>query len=103
MAEIQEQGEGLSHAADALEDRLLADQANLLLWQELARRHQRVSAVATRTQLEHFSSMVQLMEQQEEKARRLKRRHLASLEGDQEPEDGAEGGGSAPGAARARN
>lgn len=103
MAEIQDQGEGLSRAADALEDRLLADQANLLLWQELARRHQHVSAVATRTQLEHFSSMVQLMEQQEEKARRLKRRHLASLEGDLDVEGEPGGGGSSPGAARARN
>jgi len=108
MAEIQRQGDELTQAADDLEDRMLADQANLLLWQEMARRHQRVSAVATRTQLEHFRSMVALLEQQQEKARKLKRRQLAEVELDLEPSPSRPGRqilsrASAPGASRARN
>ena len=104
LAEIHRQGEELAQAVDTLEERMLADQANLLLWQELARRHRNVSEVVTRTQLEHFSSMVQLLEKQEEKARKLKRRHLAEAE---VPvgEDGQPilSRASAPGASRARN
>jgi len=111
MAEIQRQGDELAQAADDLEDRMLADQANLLLWQEMARRHRNVSAVATRTQLEHFRSMVTLLEQQQEKARKLKRRQLAEVElPDYEPGSAPARSGrqilsraSAPGASRARN
>lgn len=99
---IQRDGAALSQAADELEDRMLADQANLLLWQELARRHQQVSVVVTRTQMEHFSSMVELLEHQEEKARKLKRRHVAELEMDLD-ERPALSRASAPGASRARN
>ncbi len=100
---IQRDGDALTRAADDLEDRMLADQSNLLLWQELARRHQHVSAVVTRTQLEHFSSMVELMEHQTEKARKLKRRHVAEMEMDLDGEQTTLTRASAPGASRARN
>ena len=70
LREILEQGEALSQAADELEDRLLAGQANVFLWRELARRHQHISAVVTRTQTEHFASMVRMLERQEGLARR---------------------------------
>ena len=103
---IQREGDALTRAADDLEDRMLADQANLLLWQELARRHKHVSAVATIANAEHFFSMVELLENQAEKARKLKRRHVAEVE---PVYDGAPSErptltrASAPGASRARN
>ena len=103
---IQREGDSLTQAADGLEDRMLADQSNLLLWQELARRHQHVSAVVTRNQLEHFSSMVELMEHQTEKARKLKRRHVAEADGEPDGSPGDQPAltrASAPGASRARN
>src|SRR5262249_43120730 len=111
MGEIDRQGEDLTQAADQLEDRLLADQASLLLWQELAERHRHVSEVVARNQLEHFGTMVELMGQQEEKARKLRRRHLveAEAEGGGELEEAPRPGraifsrASAPGASRARN
>lgn len=112
MEEIQRDGDALTQAADDLEDRMLADQANLLLWQELARRHKQVSAIAITNHNEHFSSMVELMEHQAEKARKLKRRHYADGEGEGEVESENDGApaerptltrASAPGASRARN
>ena len=110
LEEIARDGDALTQAADDLEDRMLADQSNLLLWQELARRHKQVSAIATVNHSEHFSSMVELLEHQAEKARKLKRHHEAEAEAD-EPvlDDGAPAErptltrASAPGAARARN
>jgi hypothetical protein len=112
LEEVQRDGDALTQAADDLEDRMLADQANLLLWQELARRHRQVSAIAIVNHSEHFSSMVELIEHQTEKARKLKRRHVAESDGEPEAEADGEGGpaerqvltrASAPAASRARN
>lgn len=71
-AEIHD-GEALNHAADQLEGRILETQANVHLWQEMAWRHQRVSALATQNADEHFQQMVRLFDYQQEKARKLKR------------------------------
>lgn len=104
LEEIQRDGDALTQAADDLEDRMLADQANLLLWQELARRHKQVSAIATTNNAEHFSSMVELLEHQAEKARKLKRQHLTEAEDEGSPaERPTLTRASAPGASRARN
>ena len=109
MGEIQRDGDALTKAADDLEDRMLADQSNLLLWQELARRHKQVSAIATVNHSEHFSSMVELMEHQVEKARKLKRRHESEGDVEASADESAPAErptltqASAPGASRARN
>jgi hypothetical protein len=76
------QGEELSAAADLLEERLLGNQANLLLWEEMARRHRTVSEVACRNHGEHLEEMVRLLEHQQQRARKLKRsRRMAAAEG----------------------
>lgn len=83
---LRRDGEDMAQAADALEDRLLGNQANLLLWDELARRHKTVSVVACRNHTEHFDEMVRLLDAQQQRARKLKRsRHVAGVGG---PRDG---------------
>lgn len=82
LAQIEREGVELQRAADAVEEKLLGNQAMMHTWEELGRRHRQVSAIVVRNQLEHFDDMVLHMEQQQEKARLLKRRHVAEAEGD---------------------
>jgi hypothetical protein len=80
LKQAREDGEQLLAESQRLEDRFLADQANLHLWQELARRHQHVSAIAVVNHSEHVASMARYLEAQQVKAERLKRGGRASLE-----------------------
>ena len=63
------EGRALQLAADAVEARLLAGEARLAVWHELAARHQQVSEVACRVGDAHFQDMVRLFEEQGEKGR----------------------------------
>lgn len=76
LAEIQREGRELDQAFDKLEDRFLADQARLDLWEELKVRHQHVSAVATANAEAHLVAMVRHAEHQEWKASELRRGRL---------------------------
>ncbi len=74
LAELKRQGAELDAATETLEERLLGNQANLHLWQELARRHRNVSEIATINNSEHLAAMVKMIDKQHEKARKLKRK-----------------------------
>lgn len=67
------EGRALEHAADAVEARLLAGEARLAVWHELAARHQQISEVSCRVADAHFQDMTRLFEEQAEKGRGMRR------------------------------
>jgi hypothetical protein len=67
------EGRALELAADAVEARLLAGEARLAVWHELADRHQQISEVSCRVADAHFQDMTRLFEEQAEKGRGLRR------------------------------
>src|SRR5678815_139537 len=67
------EGRALELAADAVEERLLAGEARLAVWHELAARHQQISEVACRVGDAHFQDMARLFEEQVERGRGLRR------------------------------
>jgi hypothetical protein len=77
LAQLKLEGAELEKAVDHIEERLLGNQANLQLWDEMARRHRTISAVACKNHSAHFDAMVAHMELQQTKARGLKRRRVA--------------------------
>ncbi len=79
LATLEAEGDALTHAADALEERLLADHVRVSVWRELAERHKDVSEIACRNSDAHYDGMVRFLEEQEEKARGLKRHRVAAL------------------------
>ncbi|MDQ3264849.1 MAG: hypothetical protein M3Y59_14470 [Myxococcota bacterium] len=80
LEEVKAEGETLTAAVDGLEERFLGNQANLALWNEMARRHRTVSQVACKNHTEHFDQMVQKIASMEEKARTLRRRRVARVD-----------------------
>jgi hypothetical protein len=81
LAELQAEEERMEAALDSVEVRLLGNQSKLHLWEELGRRHRQVSAVQCQHANEHLQAMAQYFEQQEEKARQLrKRRRVATVD-----------------------
>ncbi len=67
------EGRALERAADAVEARLLAGEARLAVWHELAARHQQISEVSCRVADAHFQDMTRLFEEQAEKGRGMRR------------------------------
>ena len=67
------EGRALEQAADTVEARLLAGEARLAVWHELAARHQQISEVACRVGDSHFQDMARLFEEQAEKGRGIRR------------------------------
>jgi hypothetical protein len=67
------EGHALENAADAVEARLLAGEARLAVWHELAARRQQISEVACRVGDAHFQDMARLFEEQAEKGRGIRR------------------------------
>jgi hypothetical protein len=63
------EGQALERATDAVEARLLAGEARLAVWHELAARHQQISEVSCRVADAHFQDMARLFEEQAEKGR----------------------------------
>lgn len=78
---VKAEGDALEAKIEKIEDRFLWTQSNVMLWDELARRHKQISAIAVTNQGSHFNEMVRKMEDQAEKARRLKRSRVAQAEG----------------------
>jgi len=77
LAAVKQQAIELDKAFDSLEERLLGSQANVELWQEMARRHQTVSQVACENANQHLRGMVKSLEREEERSR-SRRRSVAS-------------------------
>jgi len=74
------EGRALELAADTVEARLLAGEARLAVWHELAARHQQISEVSCRVADAHFQDMTRLFEEQAEKGRGMRRRWANSGE-----------------------
>jgi hypothetical protein len=67
------EGRALEQAADVVEARLLAGEARLAVWRELAARREQVTEVACRVADAHFQDMARLFEEQAEKGRGKRR------------------------------
>ncbi|HSP18842.1 MAG TPA: hypothetical protein VLQ79_04965 [Myxococcaceae bacterium] len=67
------EGKALASAADLVEARLLAGEARLAVWTELAGRREQVTEVACRVNDVHFQDMARLFEEQAEKGRGKRR------------------------------
>jgi len=67
------EGKALDAAADVVEARLLAGEARLAVWTELAARREQVAEVACRVNDVHFQDMARLFEEQAEKGRGKRR------------------------------
>ena len=80
ISALERQDAELHGAVDQLEEKLLGNQAMMHTWEELGRRHQQVSAIVVRNNLEHFDQMVLHMQEQQEKARKLRRSRVAEAE-----------------------
>ncbi len=70
---LKEQGRELDAAIDDVEERLLGSRATVSLWQEMAWRHKRVSAIACENVAGHAQQMEKYLAQQEAKDQNLRR------------------------------
>ena len=77
-ARVRAEADGLRAALDSIEDRLLANQAKVKLWQELASRHEEVSEIACSVQNGHALAMVEGVIKQQEKFKARRSRHLVT-------------------------
>jgi uncharacterized protein YceH (UPF0502 family) len=81
LAALEAEGKQMDAALDNVEERLLGNQAQVHLWQELGRRHQQVSAIHCQHADTHMAAILEHHEKQEEKARQLKkRRRVAAVD-----------------------
>lgn len=81
LAALEAEGQAMDAALDTVEERLLGNQAQMHLWQELGRRHQQVSAVHCQHADVHVAAILEHQEKQAEKARQLKkRRRVATVD-----------------------
>jgi Zn ribbon nucleic-acid-binding protein len=74
LAELSAEEKRMDEALDSVEVRLLGNQSKVVLWRELEVRHRQVSAVHCKHADEHLMAMARHYEQQEEKARQLRKR-----------------------------
>jgi Zn ribbon nucleic-acid-binding protein len=74
LAELEAEEQRMDAALDSVEVRLLGNQSKVQLWQELEVRHRQVSAVHCKHADEHLMAMARHYEQQEAKARQLRKR-----------------------------
>lgn len=80
LAALESEARQMDALFDDVEARLLGNQGTLLLWQELERRHQQVSALHCQHANAHMEAIVEFYQRQEEKARQLKRRRVAAVD-----------------------
>jgi hypothetical protein len=80
LAALESEAQQMDALLDDVETRLLGNQAMLLTWQELGRRHKQVSAVHCQHANSHMEAIVKHHNRQEEKARQLKRRRVAAVD-----------------------
>ena len=77
LARVAAEKKNLETTFDRLEDRLLANQARVRFWREMASRHESVSAIACASQTEHAEEMAKRSPPPE---RSLHRARVASAE-----------------------
>lgn len=77
LAVLEVEARQMDEALDTVETRLLGNQAALMTWQELGRRHQQVSALHCQNSDTHMQAILKHYQRQEEKARNMKRRVAA--------------------------
>lgn len=80
LAALEAEGQKMDEALDTVEERLLGNQARVHLWQELGERHKQVSAVHCKHAHGNVEAIIEHEERQDEKARKLRRRHVASVD-----------------------
>jgi hypothetical protein len=80
LAALEAEGQKMDEALDTVEDRLLGNQARVHLWQEMGERHKEVSAVHCKHAHGNVEAIIEHEEKQEQKARKLRRRHVASVD-----------------------
>jgi hypothetical protein len=80
LAALEAEGQKMDAALDTVEERLLGNQARVHLWQELGERHKTVSAVHCKHAHDNVEAIIENEEKQEQKARKLRRRHVASVD-----------------------
>jgi len=79
LAALEAEEARMDAAFDAVETRLLSNQARVHLWQELERRHGEVSAIQCRVTDRHLRGIATHLERQQGKTReQVRRRHMAS-------------------------
>lgn len=78
LAETKASGDALVEKFEGLEERFLANQANVKLYDELRRRHRKVSELACANQGSHYNAMVKHIDRMVERARKLRRRTVVS-------------------------
>lgn len=69
LAVLESEGRVLTHAAEALEARLLNGQSQVQRWAELAERHRSVSAIACKVSDSHLQGISRHLENQSRKLR----------------------------------
>ena len=69
LSRVNAQGADLERALDEVEERLLGNQAQVHLWQEMARRHQHVSALACENLSGHAMALAKRVDGKPEKRR----------------------------------
>jgi hypothetical protein len=80
LAALEAEGQEMDIVLDSVEERLLGNQAMLQTWQEMGRRHQQVTQLHCQTSNSHLMALMQHYDKQEEKARQMKRRRVASVD-----------------------
>ena len=77
LAATKAQGDELLARLDGVEERLLGNQASVKLWNEMAWRHKRVSAIACENLAGHVAGMEKFIAQQESKTRKVRKYRVA--------------------------
>ncbi|MDC0711441.1 hypothetical protein POL68_23420 [Stigmatella sp. ncwal1] len=80
LAALEAEAQKMDEALDTVEERLLGNQAQVQLWQELGRRHKQVSEVHCQHADVHTTAILAHQQKQEEKARLNRRRSVASVD-----------------------
>lgn len=80
LAALEAEGQRMNEALDTVEERLLGNQARVHAWQELGERHKEVSAVHCKHAHGNVEAIIAHEERQDEKARGLRRRQVASVD-----------------------
>jgi hypothetical protein len=73
LAQVQKYGRELDRLLDEVEGRMLGNQAKLQLWEEMSRRHQKVSALACQSAVNYTAQLLALQQRQSKRERRLGR------------------------------
>jgi hypothetical protein len=73
LARVKQEAAELHRVLDDVEERLLGNQSQVQMWQELGRRHQAVSALACENVNSHVVEMAKNLDLQQDRTRRLRR------------------------------